>query len=187
VLLRGLVLRCKRCRQTDWYLLDDIGQSFRCRRCYLHQRVEGHWTGTREPAWFYALAEVVHQFLDHNGEVPVLAADRYFADGKRVIDHGVELEFFPPEYDQPPKHRKKSIEVDIAVSNGHELWLGEAARNFKPSKQRMTDLRRLATVAGAHGLLLATAADSFPAAVCVTAKDVFRRREPIVEWMTSVA
>jgi hypothetical protein len=119
--------------------------------------------------------------------VPVLAADRHFAEGRRVIDHGVELKFFSPQPDQAPKHRKTAIEVDIVVSNGHELWLGEAARNLKPSKQRMTDLRRLATVAGAHGLLFATSASFFSTAVLGAADQVFRRREPVVEWMTSVA
>jgi hypothetical protein len=176
VLTRGVVLRCLRCRQTGWYSLDDVGEDFRCRRCRLEQGVERRWIGDEEPAWFYELAEVVHQFIEHNGDVPVLAADRHFAQSSRDVEKAVELEFFPPGYDERPPDKRGTTEIDIVASDGHRLWLGEASVELRLSNKKLKALRRIATAANAHGVLLATCETTFPTNLAEAAQQVLPRR-----------
>ena len=47
VLRQGFELQCERCRQRDWYHLSDLGEDFRCKKCFRVQQVPhlhgGRW------------------------------------------------------------------------------------------------------------------------------------------------
>jgi hypothetical protein len=137
------------------------------------------WIGDAEPAWFYELAEVVHQFIEHNGDIPVLAADEFFSDARRHVERTVELVFLPP-------NRRRSIEVDIAASEGHRLWLGEAATDLRPDGRRLKTLRRLAFGVEAYGLLFATGRERFPNSVLEAIHETFSRHQPVVSLMAGI-
>jgi hypothetical protein len=186
VLARGLVLQCRRCRRSAWYSLEDIGSSFRCGRCRLRQRVDRSWVGDQEPAWFYELAEVVHQFIEHDGDIPVLAADLHLADSRRDVQRTAELEFFPPGFDDLPPDKRQGVEVDIAAADGYRLWIGEAATDLRPDNRRLKTVRRVADGTKAHGMLFATARERFPATVVDRINQAFTRREPVVKLMSDV-
>ena len=78
--------------------------------------------GEPEPAFRYALNEVLFQFLTHNGDVPLLAACDHFVVGRareqRSFDIAFEVEVVSPSGDKS--------EHDIVATWGSELWLGEA-------------------------------------------------------------
>jgi hypothetical protein len=120
------------------------------------------------------------------GDIPVLAADLHLADTRRDVQRTVELEFFPPGYDDLPPDRRKSIEIDIVASEGHRLWLGEAAMDLRPDRRRLRTLRRVAGGANAFGLLFATARSRFPASVTERISQTFSRREPVIRFLADV-
>jgi hypothetical protein len=155
VLVRGLSLKCRRCRQEGWYGLDEFSVSFRCRRCSLEQEMRrGWWLGAEEPAWLYRLAEVVYQFLRSDGDLPLLAAWDRFGRSGRPLALTNELEF--------KRENGESFEIDIVLSNGHELWLGEATSttNLEPL-ERLDQLGELAELGSAYGVLLVTSTTNF--------------------------
>jgi hypothetical protein len=161
---RGHALKCSYCRATSFYTLDEH-QRFTCVRCRHEQRAtKRSWWGEPEPPFRYALAEVVHQFLAHNGHVPLLATYEHFdsATGRdrRSLDVAFEVEVKSPDREAPSEH-------DIAASWGADLWLGEATQKPEFASSRRKEearLRRLVEVARtlhARGIILVTTSESF--------------------------
>jgi hypothetical protein len=155
VLRRGVVLKCARCRFAAWYRPSEFDPSFSCKRCGAAQPVDGATLVDRaEPVWRYQLDEVIFQFLRHDGELPVLAAQSRFGDFRAPAGVVCELEL---------RHEDaRQVEVDFAVIRAGELWLGEAFTRPRYAKQeepeRLRELREVAELLGARGVLLATAA-----------------------------
>jgi hypothetical protein len=155
VVSRGVVLKCNRCRSTSWYRLADVAETFSCHRCYLRQRpTRESWLMTVEPIWYYRLAEVVFQLLESDGELPIVASARAFSSERLAVDQSFELEFFGPGGEHS--------EHDIAVSFGHQLWLGEATKSDRLASSSSAQLLRLqkllavASVLDAYGVTLVT-------------------------------
>jgi hypothetical protein len=149
VLTRGVVLKCIRCRQAAWHSAASAPGRFTCGRCGLAQDVNREaWFGTAEPAMSYRLAEILFQLLEHDGELPLLAARVAFGDSKRPIGRGYELDVTPPG--------EKTQEVDIFQSDGYRLWIGEASTAPQFEAERLEFLSRLSQVLDAYGVLLAT-------------------------------
>jgi hypothetical protein len=157
-LIRGLVLKCERCRHADWYSPRDTDPVFRCSRCGLEQRpAQEHWLGDPEPRWRYRLDEVLFQFLRHRGDLPALVVFERFPDAAASDQALTEVEVIDPG--------GAKCEIDFVVVDRGQLWIGEAfsdARYEEPGKQEHERLTRLADVAAllnARGVILATAAD----------------------------
>ena len=165
VLNRGLVLACSRCRAKSFYFLADVGDQFSCPRCRLRQQLtQAGWMGGDEPPWRYGLAEVVFQFLKHDGDLPLLGAygfARTLGAGRargdqRKLQITSELDVFSPDGTRS--------ELDIVVADGHELWVGEATtqRRLETSGaaelERLERLRSIADVLRARGVVLITSA-----------------------------
>lgn len=180
VLIRGLSLKCRRCRQEGWYGLDEFSGSFRCRRCSLEQEMQrGWWLGDDEPAWLYRLAEVVHQFLKADGDLPLLAAWDRFGRSGRALALTNELEF--------KRADGSGFETDIVLSNGHELWLGEATSStgLEPL-DRLDQLGEIADLLSAYGVLLVTSRTRFKKGVREHFSKVFDGLWPKAEVITAV-
>ena len=180
VLIRGLSLKCHRCRQEGWYGLDEFSEVFRCRRCSLEQPMRRDWwLGSGEPAWLYRLAEVVHQFLRSDGDLPLLAAWDRFGESGQALALTNELKFMRPD--------GSSFETDIVLSNGHELWIGEAtsAPQIEPLS-RLNRLGELADLLSAYGVLLVTSSPHFKKGVRKRFGEVFDGLWPNAEMITGV-
>ncbi len=160
VLSRGLALKCVRCRQGDFYPLGALSESFRCSRCGLSQRhgME-HWLGGTEPQWHFGLAEVVFQFLEHDGDVPLHAAALLIEDAVLPASVAFETELYD-------KEGTKS-EHDLLISLGSQLVLGEATSTDRLGSSQKAERRRLkrlglvAELLGARTIVLASAAPAF--------------------------
>jgi hypothetical protein len=160
-LLRGLVLRCALCRGKRFYRLAEVGDEFQCSRCWQRQPVNQSALITRpEPSWRYGLAEVIFQFLQHNGDLPLLssydfmnarAADRS-PRGRPKLQLIGELDV--------SDHCGDGSELDIVIAYGTELWIGEATtaprleKTNAAEQQRLERLRDIADVLCVRGLLL---------------------------------
>jgi hypothetical protein len=165
-LIRGLVLKCSHCRAARFYRLADIGEDFQCSRCWLEQRVTPTgWMAGADPPWRYALAEVAYQFLGHDGDLPLLAAHDFVmsdASGsrqssRRRVEYTGELDLIGPD--------GVSSELDIVVTDGTQLWVGEATTKPRLEKtnakelKRLRRLREVADIVGARGALLINGGD----------------------------
>jgi len=73
IFTKGFILQCERCRQAEWYRLEEIGQSFICVRCNTRQIfTKRHWKEGAEPSIFYKLDEMFYQGYKNNMWVPIL-------------------------------------------------------------------------------------------------------------------
>lgn len=161
VLTRGLFLKCARCRAAGWYHLADVSTTFTCQRCRNVQRLSrDRWLGSSEPPWYYERAEVVRALLEHNGDLPVIAVHRLFAD-PQSRDDDIEVAF-EIEMTSPDGERS---ELDIAVREGSTLWLGEATTKDHLEKaaggenKRLRRLRAVADLLAARGVILASSTE----------------------------
>jgi hypothetical protein len=181
VLLRGILLKCGRCRQESWYDIADVSAQFRCHRCRFEQETESRWRGGIEPLWYYGLAEVVFQFLNDNGHLPTLAVEDRLAGSRRPTDRTSELKFI---------HRGRGIEaeLDIACSDGYRLVLGEASTTgrFTP-RSRLTTLGHIAANLDPYELLFATSRRTFPPATRDQVETEFKDHWPRVAFTPGTA
>jgi hypothetical protein len=179
VLIRGVVLKCVRCRQAAWHSAASAPARFSCQRCGLAQDVNREaWFGTPEPALSYRLAEVVFQLLEHDGELPLLAARDAFGDAKQPIGQGYELLIKPPD--------AKPQEVDIFQSEGYRLWIGEASVDPGFNPQRFEFLARLCDVLDAYGVILATSKEKWRSGTEEQARATFPGPWPKLRLMAGV-
>jgi len=162
-LLRGLVLKCERCRDASFYEVAEVSRTFACRRCRLTQQVtRDRWLGDVEPPWRYGLAEVLFQLFENNGHLPLLGVYEGFKNSRRPFDTAYELEVWAPDElrlreDQSEDKR----EVDIVVSDGYRLWLGEATTSDRFGTRneellRFGELAQLAHALDAYGVMTVT-------------------------------
>jgi len=163
ITIRGHILECELCRSISFYALRE-DQTFRCTRCSTEQRAtRARWIGEAEPRFVYGLNEVVFQFLNHRGDIPLLATYHHFAvtrgAERRPLDVGFEMNFTSSDNGRR--------EHDIVALLGSELWLGEATTVERldttngSELERLKRLRETATALNARGVLFVTTADHF--------------------------
>jgi hypothetical protein len=162
ILQLGAVLKCRRCRQQSWYDIDAFGRIFLCPRCSLNQEADSESWMAPEPRWCYRIDESLLQFLLHNGDLPVIAADPEFFVWRDQVDAAFELDLRPFREGSEDDPLCKAFEIDIAVRYGTELWIGEATTQQRlasaklAEKERLLRLQRIAQLTGARHVILAT-------------------------------
>jgi hypothetical protein len=179
VLRRGLVLKCSRCRQAAWHPLGAVRDTFECRRCHLQQVPDRQsWLGNDEPVWSYRMAEVLFQFFENDGELPVLAVRDAFAPSERPLDYSYELELTPPD--------AVSREVDIFSADGYRLWIGEAKKNGRFEPGRLEFVAQLASLVDAYGVIVVTSQRRWPPATLEQARAAFTGFWPQLRMIAGV-
>lgn len=184
IVLRGLHVKCVRCRRGEWRSLEDVGDGFICSRCALEQPIQaGFFLGGREPAWVYRLAEVVMNLLVHNGDLPLLTIWDVFGASPAPLDIAYEVEILGQSDDRTLQ------EVDMVVSDGHQLWLGEATTSgkLKDVTKRARQLSRLADDLHARGAILATSQGRLQPQTVAAFKHAFPGPWPILRLETGVS
>lgn len=159
VVRRGYLLKCRHCLHLDWYELENVGQSFSCRRCRTSNAItRDTWLNTVEPTPTYDLAEVVYQAFLGNFEVPVAALTR-LKDESRSFGETPELELTDPS--------GRKFEVDILAIADGRLIVGEAKANDALGKtkreevQWLRQFRAFAEALTAEEVVFATGANSW--------------------------
>jgi hypothetical protein len=180
VLRRGLVLKCRRCRQAAWHTSVAVSEKFECGRCHLEQVPDRRsWFGRDEPVWSYRLAEVLYQLLEHDGELALLAVHDEFGPSGRPLAHGFELEL--------TRSDGKQVEVDIFSADGYRLWIGEAKTSGGFEPERLLLIGELAVMADAYGVLLATSQARWPPVTRDEAQSVFTAFWPRLRMVEGVS
>jgi hypothetical protein len=185
VLIRGMVLKCPRCRHADFHRPGETDPEFTCRRCGERSRPNRDaWLGTPEPVWHYRLDEVVFQFVRHRGDLPALAVFDRFGRSRHPVRAVAELEFTDPQ--------GARSELDFAVLEGPDLWLGEAFTGARyentrnKEAERLNRLREIAGLVNARGVILATAEPALDMRTIEVAQEKFPGPWPQLELRTGV-
>lgn len=141
ILRRGFALKCGHCLHFDWYALDEIGQSFTCRRCRTSTVVtQSVWRNGDEPTQYYDLAEVVQQALRGHFEVPV----RALAQLKQDVSSLEQI----PEVEVTDEHGDIQLEIDLLAIADGRLFIGEAKTADVLQKTKKGELKWLHRFAG---------------------------------------
>ncbi len=156
VLRRGFLLYCERCWSQAFYPVGTVGgDGFTCVRCgYPSRLARDRWKKNEpEPAWNYALDQVVRDLLDQHGDIPLLAAAR-LATGKHSVLWAPELLI---------NVDAKTKELDLCLILDSEIVVGEAkfkSRLKTADRGTAREARRLVQAAhllSADKIVLATA------------------------------
>lgn len=156
IVRRGHVLRCDFCRHLDWYPLDAVGRTFTCHRCESSNTpsTQGTPTSTHEITVAYDLSEVVYQFLQNNGHVPVLALQRLAQQSRSFM--------FAPEMQLDDPSNAQRMELDLLAMADGRIIVGEAKRSQRLAdtltneRSVLTRVLRAAEHATADRIVLAT-------------------------------
>jgi hypothetical protein len=179
VLRRGLVLKCGRCRQQAWHPISAVGETFECNRCHLEQTADRlSWLGNDEPVWSYRMAEVLYQFHENDGELPVLTVHDVFGKSNRPLGHAFELDLIAPD--------DQRYELDIFSTDGYRLWIGEAKKNGRFESGRLAFVAGLASLIDAYGVLLTTSQPHWPPASRSQAVSAFPGSWPHLQMIEGV-
>jgi hypothetical protein len=147
LLERGVQLRCSSCSYDPWYRSDDVGQDFRCQRCYQEQRVISN------PMWFYKLPEVIFQGFKTHMEVPLLAL-HYL---RRRSRHQHDFQYFlDSELVWPTARKNKTKNVDFCCLSDGRVYIGEGKCNDSIEADQFAFYEHLANRAQIDGIVFAT-------------------------------
>jgi hypothetical protein len=186
ILSRGLVLFCERCRNSDWYSIDDIGHTFTCSRCRkaeIYTKV--HWKSPEEPNWYYRLDEVFYQGYRHQMSVPILTLD--------LLRRSTKVSFFySPEIEirSDPTTKDPDLELDFACCLDGQLVIGQATVQDRLSvrsleeKTRLVKNRDVAKAIGASVFILSTLSETWNAHTVGKADEVFQGSNVQVRYVT---
>lgn len=125
VLYRGYIFKCDNCRRTDWYGIEDVSRTFKCKRCEKVQNyTHSEWLWSSEPVWYYRLAETVYQFYRSHSYITAIVLDKIRSESKESFMYLSESDIIDSD------GNKKEIDI-IALSDG-KIILGEC-KDTKPA------------------------------------------------------
>ncbi|MBO3732789.1 hypothetical protein [Glycomyces niveus] len=162
VLKRGLILKCAHCGRPAFIAIDALAQLNKCLRCDgSSQLVSPSWGKTTEPPWFYDLHPIVRDFLNENGDVPVLLA-HHLRGNSRTYTDAPEMELF--------SEGKRKAEADLIALSNRKVLIAEAksSNTLGADRGQRNDAARkkalLADVLHADEIVLGTTHDTWQTA-----------------------
>lgn len=144
LLERGFQLSCQFCSALLWYRAEDVGQNFRCHRCYEDQRLQNN------PVWLYKLPEVVFQFFNNDAHVALLALFQLFLRLPKNFQY-----LFDSEVLTVPG-AKSDKNLDFACLAEGKVYVGEAKSNATIENEQFSFYEELALKSDVDGLVFAT-------------------------------
>jgi hypothetical protein len=165
VFYRGYVLKCGICKDAAWFGLEEISQTFKCKRCSSPQYItrENYWYGDSEPGLYYKLDEIVYQFIRHNGHVATLALDRLRMKRENSFLFTSDLELVK----RGANSEEEKKELDILCIRDGIIILGEAKKENRLGAgggNEVHEIRKyfhLAREIGARALVFATFSEAW--------------------------
>jgi hypothetical protein len=162
VFYRGFIFKCSSCRNADWFVVDEVTEEFKCKRCGRQQLyTRTHWLHPHEPGWFYKLDEIVYQGLRNDMIVPLLALDCLRRNAPDSFLYTNDLEF------SESGESAVLLETDLCCVPESKLTIGEAKRENRlagtavEEERTIVRYRDLAKKLGANQVVFATASDSW--------------------------
>lgn len=146
LLERGFELNCSSCSATIWYRAEEVGQTFRCQRCYEEQALQTN------SLWLYKLPEVVFQLFWNDADVPLLALfhllTRSTKNFQYVLDCDVRI----------GSDEKSVRNIDFGCLSDGKVYIGEAKSNAVIEEQQFRFYEELVMRSTIDGVVLATTA-----------------------------
>ena len=175
VLYRGFVFKCERCRNADWYDVQDVSQTFECKRCRCAQVYQqSHWRQPLEPQWYFKLDEVVYQALKSGSATTILALDALRKKAKDTFDSIPEFEIR-----KSPDDPKPIMEIDFGCNLDGLIILGEAkkegrlGRNEGEEDKKLENYKVAATAIRASQVVFATSDNHWAEATQTRVREAF--------------
>jgi hypothetical protein len=141
LLERGFQLRCDFCSSLNWYIAEEVGQTFQCRRCYSEPRIKSN------PMWLYKLPEVVFQLFNNDAEIALVAVNHL----RKRAKHN-----FTYLFDSMVGSSKTERNIDFSCLADGRLFVGEAKSNDFVDDDQLNFYETLANQAAIDGLVFAT-------------------------------
>lgn len=145
ILERGFRLVCSSCSFSSWYPCEQVGQTFKCTRCYQLQVYKAN------PLWLYKLTEVIFHGFAQNMHVPLLSLD--------YLKHRSKHHFaWIPDSDvywldnNNELHRNLDI---LSLSDG-KLYVGEAKSNDRIDAEQFSFYEDICRRVAIDGIVFAT-------------------------------
>ena len=138
----GYILDCIHCNLEEWYPIDDVGETFRCRRCLATQ------TRPSSPSISFRLNEALYQAYLNNFTVPALVLDTLNNSSSGSYIFTPQIKLNAADVNSP--------EIDIVSILDGTLTVGEAKSNDRVSRNQLGTLESAALRVGAQHIVLAT-------------------------------
>jgi hypothetical protein len=190
IILRGLIFKCKFCRNSDWFAIGQVGQQFDCRRCGRSQYMtRENWFGADadkyEASFYYKLDEIVFQGLRNDMDTPLLALAAIQERCEESFLFAPEMWFFEGE-DQKPW-----MEADLLCIPDGILTLGEVksantiAGTTAEEKASLQNYRELAIRLGARRIVFATGSSAWSSSTQANIDTVFQGSQIEIEILSA--
>lgn len=148
ILQRGFYLTCDYCSFNNWCFVEEVGQTFRCKRCNEEQVYDIN------PLWLYKLNEVVYQGLVSDMEVPFLTINYLEKISKKKFDW-----VFDSDIVNKSTGQKNNLDI-ICVIDG-KLCLGEVKKPDYIEKEQFDFYRTLCKKVKIDIIIFATMSNSW--------------------------
>ncbi len=126
----GYQLDCSNCNLEEWYAIDEVTESFRCKRCL---SVEGR---PLSPFIAFRLNEVFYQAYLNNFTVPVLTLDILARTSRTSFVFSPQIQLDVTDIHSP--------ELDIVAVVDGDVFIGEAKSNDKIKKKNISIIGQVA-------------------------------------------
>lgn len=168
---RGYIFKCERCRNADWYSIDEIGSHFECKRCGAEQIYKiSHWRIPEEPRWYYKLDEVIYQGYINDMIVPILTLYNLKASAKE------SFLFIPAtEFRKHGTSPKPDLESDICCVVDGEIVLGECKKEDTLPQRTIQRYKSIVEEIGVDRLVFSTMASEWSATTESNIKKYFQK------------
>ncbi|WP_409291133.1 hypothetical protein [Peribacillus sp. SCS-37] len=162
VIERGFIFKCRSCRNTDWYSIATVDNTFKCIRCYEVQDYSKESlqlqpvTQRIEPKWYYKLNEMIYQAYYHNSLVPILSLNRLKSKSKKSFNYIPEVEIRKDKSSLKP-----IMEIDICCVVDGNIVIGECKKgnNLKGGRSEEEVIKKYLSLAEeiqAHTVVFST-------------------------------
>ncbi|MCL5772670.1 MAG: hypothetical protein M1479_10435 [Actinobacteria bacterium] len=159
IIHRGLIFKCSKCKNTDWYSIKEISNTFICKRCSNEELYKiDNWElkdKSNEPSWSYKLDEVIYQGFRHNMATTILTLFKLFNDSKKSFIYIPEINICKEN------NNEKTKEIDICCISDGEIFIGECTienriGNQQKEVEKLKFLKYIANTIGAKKIILST-------------------------------
>jgi len=145
IFTKGYILQCERCRAAEWYRLEQVGQSFLCRRCNRDQIFSKHrWREGHQPNIFYKLDEMLYHGYKNNMRVPVLTLAKIRAQTKK------SFMYIPEVVVINQRNKNQQLELDIVCIQDGKLIIGECKKGKNIDNDQLNRYNHIVNALNAH-------------------------------------
>jgi hypothetical protein len=152
LLERGFELNCSSCSATVWYRAEEVGQTFRCQRCYDEQTLQTN------SLWLYKLPEVVFQLFFNDADVPLLALLHFLTRSTKNFQYVLDSDVQIGSADKSVRN------IDFGCLSDGRVYVGEAKRNNVIDAHQFRFYEDLVMQSTIDGVVFATTAANWSAA-----------------------